>query len=667
VTQLESTVANLRTELAAANAAFKRLKLQYIQTLEQLALLRRRMFLAKAERLDTAAEQLAFDLLTQEAKALEKAIDLAGAGELASDGSAPSLGDEDGQADPDKDEKKKDEKKKRKNNSTGRRTVADIALPIVRVEVTDPELEGHVERIGFQDSWRLGYERGGQRRVQIALAVYKVPGPASEASHVEPSEPTAVTPDERDLAAALSTDADAGADVIASAADHAEVAVTDADAGPDVIASAADHAEAVPSVHVPRDRAPKDSSSWHIVVAPRPKEILRRGLLAPTMIAYILIQKFVLGLPCFRLERYFRLQGVPLSRGIMYRYIEHVGATLGAIVEACREAAIATAFCLSTDATGVLVQPEPREDGRRQPCFKGHFFVTLADKDYVFFDYQRKHTSVAVWNLFNGFRNFIQADANAVYDALFRGKAPKPRDGVEPTPVTGPPPKEVGCWTHARRPYWEAAVCKHHVGLVGLQKIKAIYEADGALAQLAPAQRKLARQKTVLPLVDAFFAWVEQERTKVTERGLVATALGYSHNQELVLRAFFADGRLRLDNNPTESAIRPVCTGRKAWLFFGSDDHASAAANVMSLGASCMLHELDPELYFAEIIHVMPYWPRDRYLELAPLHWKRTRERLDPLELARQLGPITVPTPMPAAPAEQEAPADATADGRLVS
>lgn len=639
VTQLESTVANLRAELAASKAAFKRLHLWYSQTLEQLALARRRLFVAKAERLDTAAEQLAFDLLAQEITVLEKALDPAGDPLRDEAESAPSPGDdEDGEADPDKDEKKKT----RKNNSTGRRNLGASSLPIVRVEVTDPELEGKAERIGFQDRWRVGFERGGHRRIQIALVVYKVAGPATEASHVDPSDPPAATPEERELAAALSTAADAGDDAIASA----DVAAT---------------------VQVPCDGASQDSPPWHIVVAPRPKEILRRGMLAPSMIAHILIQKFVLGLPCFRLERYFRHQGVPLGRGIMYRYIEHVGATLGVIVEACRQAAIATAFCLSTDATGVLVQPEPREDGRRQPCFKGHFFVTLADKDYVFFDYLRKHTSVAVWNLFNGFRNFVQVDANAVYDALFRGKPPKPRDGVEPTPVTGPPPKEVGCWAHARRPFWEAAVCKHRVGMIGLQKIKAIYDADAALAQLAPAQRKLAREKTVLPLVDAYFAWVEVERAKVTERGLVATALGYSHNQEAVLRTFFADGRLRLDNNPTESAIRPVCTGRKAWLFFGSDDHAAAAANIMSLGASCLLHELDPELYFAEIIHVMPYWPRDRYLELAPLHWKRTRERLDPIELARQLGPITVPPPLSPASAEQQAPSEATAGGFLVS
>ena len=81
-------------------------------------------------------------------------------------------------------------------------------------------------------------------------------------------------------------------------------------------------------------------------------------------------------------------------------------------------------------------------------------------------------------------------------------------------------------------------------------------------------------------------------------------------------------------------------------MFYGSDDHASAAGNILSLVASCKLHDLDPEPYFCEIIKVLPYWPRDRYLELAPKYWRATRARLDPSEIERELGHITVPAPL---------------------
>ena len=111
------------------------------------------------------------------------------------------------------------------------------------------------------------------------------------------------------------------------------------------------------------------------------------------------------------------------------------GATLGAIVEAARKEAFEQAFCLSTDATGVLIQPGLIQDGKRRPCRKGHFFVILADVDHVFFEYTEKHTSAVVSEMFKGFKGYIQADAHAVYDALFRGKPRVTPDGqIQPDP-----------------------------------------------------------------------------------------------------------------------------------------------------------------------------------------------------------------------------------------
>lgn len=107
-----------------------------------------------------------------------------------------------------------------------------------------------------------------------------------------------------------------------------------------------------------------------------------------------------------------------------------------------------------------------------------------------------------------------------------------------------------------------------------------------------------------------------------------------------------------MDNNLSENALRAIATGRKAWLFFGSDDHAEAAANLYSLIAGCKLHGHDPERYLAEVVRIMPYWPRERFLELAPAYWAQTRARLDLTELEAELGFVTVP-PAAADAAEQ--------------
>ena len=550
--ELEALVRRMQGELAAATGKIASitserdsLRRAYRQLMEQFELLRRRIFIAKAERVDATQLELEFEKTKKKLDTL--ALQLGGntaetAGSDGSDddetpGSRPS-GKPPG---------------KPKTASKGRRNLAGRDdLPQRRIEIRDPEFEKSGGTfIGWEESYKLGYQRPQAVRVVLARAKYKMP--AAEAG---PSLPDDATVGEQD-----------GARVT-------------------------------------------------IVTAPLPPLLIRRGLLAPSMLAHVLVQKFRFGMPFFRQEEQLEADGIELDRGTMARSTEDIGACFGAVVQACVDDARRHAFCLCTDATGVAIRPEPLPDGRRQPCRKGHFFVVLADKKHIFFEFQPKHTSAAVCEMFRG-------------DAV--------DDGADP-------PVEVACWSHARRRLWEAAVSGFAVGREGLLRVRKLYELDQAWSKLPPSARLEKRRTVLVPFVDEFFAWVHAQNDLSSQvRGLVSKALGYAIRQERALRRFLEDGRLRMDNNSSENALRIVATGRKAWLFFGSDDHAQAAANIYSLIASCKLHSIDPELYFAELIHVMPYWPRDRYLELAPAYWAQTRARLDPAELEAELGFITVP------------------------
>jgi transposase len=608
--QVKSELEQTKSELERTQGALEKIRHAYRRVLEELALMRKRLFVAKSERKDTTAEQLVLEGLLAEASLLERALEAAEQAqqdELAGQ-QAPETPEPPAAPEP----PKKDDEPRSKPK--GRRNLEASNLPVVRVEITDPQLEGRAERIGFEESSRLGYERGGARRIVVARAVYKVEGGTDAAPSTEEARASA----------------------------EGESTNHEPEATPGLHAVEGAEPPAAPTT--PSEGRPQ------LLTAPLPKELFRRRLLAPSMIAYILVGKYTMGLPFYRLEQKLAYDGASIDRGTMCRYAEDAGATLGAIVLAARDEAFATCFCLSTDATGIAIQPTRLDDGTRQPCRKGHFFVVLADRDHVFFEYQPKHTSAAVSEMFKGFSGYIQADAHTIYDALFRGPASPDPDGE----VSAEPPKEVGCWSHARRKFWEAAVCKHRLGVEGLARINAIFTTDKPLWKLPPAKRHALRQQYVRPLVDAFFAWAKATSAVTTERGLVATALGYAVRQEAPLRRFLEDGRLRLENNGAERALRPIAVGRKNWLFCGSDDHASAAANLFSLVASCKLHELDPEAYLADVIRVMPYWPRERYLELAPKYWARTRARLDPAELARPLGHVSVPGPLP--PEEQSLP-----------
>src|SRR3954470_12850666 len=207
--------------------------------------------------------------------------------------------------------------------------------------------------------------------------------------------------------------------------------------------------------------------------------------------------------------------------------MEDAGATAGAtVIKAMRDEAMATAFCISTDATGVAVQPLP-DKGRRQACRRGHYFVQIADRDHVFFEYTPKETGAAIGEMFKGFSGYVQADAKSVYDLLFRGP---PKEGHTPSDDEADLAvrHEVGCWSHARRKMWEAAIAKSAVAREGLLRIGRLFALERKWKNRSPVERKALRDQFARPHLDAFFAWAEPAFERVKhERGALRTALGY--------------------------------------------------------------------------------------------------------------------------------------------
>ena len=563
---VEASSEELRARLAAVEAALaaerrradaekvradklaadhERLLAAYRQLQLELKLLRKSIFVASAERIDT--KQLALEFAAKEAELAKLAEELG----VPADESSPAPPAGESPPVPPVPPAKPKAKPK------GRRDVAALPLPEEREEILDPELEGKAKRIGFEESYQLGWRKGGPVRIVIARAKY-----------LDTAKPEAPT----------------------------------------------------------------------IVTAPLPKRTFARSLAAPSLLAKILADKYCDGLPLYRQEERFAREGLDLDRGTMCRWIEDAGMTAGCVAEAAKADAFATAFCISTDATGVGIQPEPVEGKGRQPCRRGHFFVMVADRDHVLFEYVPRETSAAVRELFHGYSGYVQADAKNTYDVLF--DKPDPALAGEETFLR----HEVGCWAHARRRFYQAAIGKDRIAREGLWRIHKLFDLDAGWKDEPPTKRKALREASLRPLLDDFFTWAEAEYVKVKDtRGLLRSALGYVVRQREALRGFLADGRLRLDNNVSERELRRIAVGRKAWLFVGSDDHAQATANLFTLIASCKLHDLDPEVYLRDLFRVLVHWPRDRYLELTPRYWAQTRARLDAKELKLPLGPLTVP------------------------
>jgi transposase len=427
-------VAKLTEERDLLRASHERLRLE-------LELLRRRIFVAKAERVDTAQLEMEF-------AATLAALDQLGGG-------PPLTGP--GAGSPPAPERRK---------PTGRRDLRKLALPEERVEMKDVLFEklvaeGKAERFGFEESRKVAWKRGGARMLVVARAKYRT--------------------------------------------------------------------------------IDRHGESW-IETTPMPKECFPRSLAAPSMLAHVLTEKFCDGLPLHRIEDRLARDGFPLDRGTMSRWVEDAGATAGAtVIAAARAEAWRTAFCIATDATGIPVAPEPRADGKRQACRRGHFFVQIADRDHVFFEYTPKETSATLLEMFEGYSGYIQADAKSVYDVLFR--EPEPPDDDRGKRL------EVGCWSHCRRGFWEATCTKSEVAREGLARIGYMFALEDAWRRDPPDIVLRMRRQHLRAHLEDFFVWAEVEHERVREqRGLVRSALGYALRQKDALMRVLDDGRLVLES-----------------------------------------------------------------------------------------------------------------------
>ena len=288
VQELEALVARMQIELTAtsdrlAGVVSERdnLRRAYRQLMEQFELLRRRIFIAKAERIDATQLELEFEKTKQKLDVLAKKLDgdaatdsMAGAENAAADAAATAKTEHDQAG------SRPSGKPPNKGNSTpkGRRNLAEADhLPQRRIEIRDPELEkSGATFVDWELSYKLGYQRPSEVRVVIARAKYKVNKPEHEPL---PDDATVIE---------------------------------------------------------------QDGSRFTIVTAPLPPLLIRRGLLTPSMLARVIVQKFRFGMPYFRQEELLSSDGIALDRGTMSRSSEEIGACLGAILADSAEQAAAS-------------------------------------------------------------------------------------------------------------------------------------------------------------------------------------------------------------------------------------------------------------------------------------------------------------------------------------
>ena len=209
------------------------------------------------------------------------------------------------------------------------------------------------------------------------------------------------------------------------------------------------------------------------------------------------------------------------------------------------------------------------------------------------------------------FRGTLQADAYAGFDPLYEtGRI-----------------QEAACWAHVRRKFYDLVVAHQSpVAQEALRRIGELYAVEGDLRGRQPEERRRVRQERSRPLLESLKQWLEETLVKLSRKSDTAQAVRYALGRWNALLHYLDDGRIEIDNNAAERALRVVALGRKNYLFAGSDRGGERAAAIYSLIGTAKLNGVDPETYLREVLSRIVDHPINRIEELLP--WNLIVDRL---------------------------------------
>ena len=345
----------------------------------------------------------------------------------------------------------------------------------------------------------------------------------------------------------------------------------------------------------------------NVETASKPLQPIEKGLAGPGLLAAVITAKYGDHLPLYRQEDIFGRAGHAIPRSTTCGWLASCAALVAPLYEHLKALVLASA-AINTDDTRV-----PVLDPRRGKTREGHIWVYVGDRrhPYIVFDYTPTHCREGPAKFLENFTGYIQADGYSGYDQLF---VPKP-DGTASA-------KEVGCWAHARRKFVEAERSDTLRSHTAVALIKLLYEVEREAKDLSDESRRALRQEKSAPRLAQIKEWLEAQRPMVLPQSPMAEAIGYCLNRWAAMERYVLDGRLAIDNNAAENALRPIVVGRKNWLFAGSDNGGRTGAVLASLVASCKRHGVDPYAYLKDMLTRIASTPVSQLDQFLPDQWK---------------------------------------------
>ena len=357
--------------------------------------------------------------------------------------------------------------------------------------------------------------------------------------------------------------------------------------------------------------------------AQKPAQVVEKGLAGPGLVAHVITGKYADHLPLYRMEGIFARYGIDIARSTMCDWAAEVAQLCRPVVELMHNR-ILTGRMLHTDDT-----PVPVLDPKRDKTRVGRLWVYLGEpqQPYVVYDYTPDRTKEGPKAWLKHYGGYVQCDAYSGYEFAFE-------KGVM---------KEVACWAHARRKFFEARDVAPELCHQALAFISRLYdvEREGKDRSLDEAGILALRQEKSVPILVAMEQWMHRARLQVLPKNPAYGAIVYLANQWEALKRYTTRGFLNIDNNPAERALRRVAIGRKNWMFAGSDAGGATAAVLYSLIASAQRHELNVEAYLRGVFAQLPGARMSELPRFLPDAWRA--------DLAKESQAASTQTP-PAAP-----------------
>jgi transposase len=340
-----------------------------------------------------------------------------------------------------------------------------------------------------------------------------------------------------------------------------------------------------------------------ICSAPLPAPVLKHSVASPSIVAWIMYQKYMLSVPLYRQERDFRRMGAALKRDTMANWVIRCAEDwLKPLYDRMHQQLVKRSILMS-DETTWQVNHEVGKKASSKSYIWIHRSGSCEGPPIILYEYTRTRSGNHAKEFLTGFHGFHVSDAYEGYEKV---------EGIT----------RCLCFSHLRRYYLEAIPLdsgKREIlgsgGAIGRTYCDKLFRLERKWKELTPEERKKNRLIYSVPVLEAFFAWAE---STMTGQENLKRAINYTLNHKKYFTNFLLDGRIPLSNNLSEIAVKPVALTRKNALFSDSVAGAIATATIFSIINTATANHLDPYKYLEYLFRQLPnldFKPEDRILD----------------------------------------------------